>query len=89
MVGLSTETLEIEVFVDAETNLVSHVSFEADVPPAGAVTITAKSSEYEEHDGVMLATRTTLDIPGAFTIETTFTTTELNAEVDHSIFEKP
>ena len=89
VVGLSTETLEFEVFVDAETKLVSHVSFEADVPPAGAITITAKSSGYEEHGGVMLATLTSLDIPGAVTIDTTFTTTELNMEVDQSIFEKP
>jgi len=65
------------------------VSFEADVPPAGAITITAKSSGYEEHGGVMLATLTSLDIPGAVTIDTTFTTTELNMEVDQSIFEKP
>ena len=37
----------------------------------------------------MLATLTSLDIPGAVTIDTTFTTTELNMEVDQSIFEKP
>ncbi len=53
------------------------------------MTITADASGYEEFEGVMLPTLNSVDIPGAFTMDTRFTTTELNREVDHSIFEKP
>ena len=63
--------------------------FEIDNPAGGTVEATLDSLDYEAFEGVMLATRTTLDIPGVVTIDTTFTTTELNVEVDHSIFEKP
>ncbi len=67
----------------------SRIRFDTDYPQVGTVTITSESSAYEEVDGVMLATRSSVDIPGLFTIETTYTAVELNGEVDHSIFEKP
>ena len=89
VVGLSTGTLEIELFVDAETKLISQISFETDMPQIGTVKITGGFSEYEEYDGAMLATHTSLEIPGFPTIDTRLTTTEINVEVDHSIFEKP
>ena len=75
--------------VDAETKLISQVSFETDMPQIGTVKITGGYSEYEEYNGAMLATRTSLEIPGFATIDTRFTTTEIDVEVDHSIFEKP
>jgi hypothetical protein len=37
----------------------------------------------------MFATRSLVDVPGLATIDTRIATTELNVEVDHSIFEKP
>lgn len=89
VVGLATGTLDIEVFVDAETKLISQISFETDMPQIGTVKITGGYSEYEEYNGAMLATRTSLEIPGFATIDTRFTTTEINVEVDHTIFEKP
>lgn len=89
VVAASTESLEFEIFVDAETKLVSRIRFDTDYPQVGTVTITAETSAHEEHNGVMFATRSSLDIPGLFTIETHYTTVELNGEVDHSIFEKP
>ena len=58
------------------------------MPQAGRVTITAEASGYEEHNGVMFAARASLDVPGLITIDTHYMTTELNVEVDHSIFEK-
>ena len=89
VVGLSTGTLEIELFVDAETKLISQISFETDMPQIGTVKITGGYSDYEEYDGAMLATHISLEIPGFATIDTRLTTTEINVEVDHSIFEKP
>ena len=89
VVGVSRGSISFKFFVDAETKLVSRIMFDTEVPQAGRVTITAEASEYEEHDGVMLPMRNTVDVPGFVTIETHYTTVELNGEVDHSIFEKP
>jgi len=89
VVAVSRGSISYKFFVDAETKMVSRIMFDTDVPQAGRVTITAEASGYEEHDGVMLPTRNTVDVPGFVTIETRFTIVELNGEVDHSIFEKP
>ncbi|MEE2637143.1 MAG: hypothetical protein VYE68_07930 [Acidobacteriota bacterium] len=80
---------EYSVFLDLETKLVSRLQFETDVPQLGVVMITADSSEYEEHGGVMFATRNVIDVPGFVRTDIRFSTTELNGEVDHSIFERP
>jgi hypothetical protein len=89
VVGVLVGTFELEILVDAETKMVTRVRFEIDNPQGGTVEATADSLAYEAFDGVMMPTRTTLDIPGIATIDTRYTTTELNVEVDHSIFEKP
>ena len=80
---------DYNVFVDMETKLVSRVQFETDVPQGGVVMITADSSDYEDHGGVMFATRNVIDVPGFVRTDIRFSTTELNGEVDHSIFERP
>ena len=89
VVAVSRGSISFKFFVDAETKMVSRIMFDTDVPQARRVTITAEASGYEEHNGVMLATRSTVDVPGLITIEARYTTVELNVEVDHSIFEKP
>jgi hypothetical protein len=89
VVGLSTGSIEFKIYVDAETKMVSRTMFDADLPDIGTVTLTADTPAYEEHGGVMLVSATSTDIPGAFTIDTRYSTIEINVEVDHSIFEKP
>ncbi len=89
VVGVTVGTFEIELFVDAETKMLRRVRSQIDNPQGGTVEATVDSLDYEAFDGVMLATRTTLDIPGLISTDTRYTTTELNVEVDHSIFEKP
>ena len=89
VVEVSRGSILYKFFVDAETRLVSRIMFDTDIPQAGRVTITGEASGYEEYNGVMLPMRNTVDVPGFVTIETRYTTVELNGEVDHSIFEKP
>ena len=89
VVAVSKGSLSYKFSVDAETKLVSRITFDTDIPQAVRVTITAEASGYEEHNGVLLAMLATVDIPGFVTIETRYTTVELNGEVDHSILEKP
>jgi len=79
--------LDYNVFVDMETKLVSRVQFETDVPQLGVTMITPDFSEYEEYGGVMFATCNVIDVPGFVRTDIRFSTTELNGEVDHSIFE--
>ena len=89
VIQVSTGSLTAEIAVDAETMLVSRTRIDTDVPQVGSVTITAAVSDYEEHDGLMFATRSLVYVPGLATIDTRIAATELNVEVDHSIFEKP
>ena len=89
VVAVSKGSISYKFSVDAETKLVSRITFDTDIPQAVRVTIMAEASGYEEHNGVLLAMRATVDIPGFVTIETRYTTVELNGEVDHSILEKP
>ena len=81
--------LDFDIFVDAETWLVSRLQFDTMVPQMGEITITAETSGYEEHNGVMLASINSLVLPAVVTIDMQYTTTEIDVEVDHSIFEKP
>ena len=89
VVGVSVGTFELEILVDVETKMVTQVRFEMDNPQGATVEATVDSLAYEAFDGVMMPTRNTVDIPGIATVDTRYTTTELNVEVDHSIFEKP
>ena len=58
VVGVSVETFEIEILVDAETKMLRLVRFEIGNPAGGTVEATLDSRNYEDFDGVMLATRT-------------------------------
>ena len=88
VVAGSTGSIESKIFVDAETKLVSRTMLDLYIPELGNVTITSDMS-YEEHGGVMLVSASSTDIPGAYTVDTRYTTIEINVDVDHSVFEKP
>ena len=89
VVIVDVQDVEFSIFVDADTMLLSRFEFNTTVPQLGTVRITGDYSDYEDHGGVKLPTRQLLDVPGAFTVDTRYTTTEINVEVDQSIFEKP
>ncbi len=86
---VTAEDVEFSIFIDADTMLLSRIQFDTEVPQLGTVRITVDYSDYEEHGGVKLPTRQLLDVPGAITVDTRYTTTEINVDVDPSIFEKP
>lgn len=89
VVTASVEGVTFTVFVDAATKLVFRVQSNTELPQLGPVTITADSVDYTEQGGVMWPARSLLDIPGLVTIDSRFNSTELNVDVDQSIFEKP
>ena len=89
VVQVGWQGVDFDVFVDAETLLVSRIQFASEAPGVGAVTVIADASDYEEHGGVMWATSSTIEVEGAFRIDMRVDAVEIDGEVDHSIFEKP
>ena len=89
VVQASWQGVDFQVFVDAETLLVSRIQFANEVPGMGTLTVTADASDYEEHGGVMWSASNTVEVEGAFRIDMSIDAVEINAEVDQSIFEKP
>lgn len=79
----------IKFFLDPETNQLAQMQLDQDNPQFGPVTITIKYSDYEEHSGVMLPKMEKITIGDFIMLETTYTETKINEEVDESIFDKP
>ncbi len=89
VVQVGWQGVDFDVFVDAETLLVSRIQFAGEAPGMGPVTVTADASDYEEHGGVMWPTSSTIEVEGAFRIDMRVDAVEINGEVDQSIFERP
>ena len=89
VVQVGWQGVDFDVFIDAETLLVSRIQFASEAPGVGTVTVTADASDYEEHGGVMWATSSTIEVEGAFRIDMRVDAVEIDGEVDQSIFERP
>ena len=72
-----------QVFVDADTMLVSRIKRSAD-----DVLVTVDMYDYEEHGGVMWALGSRGETQGT-TVDVRTSVIEVNGEVDHSIFDRP
>lgn len=79
----------VKFYLDPESNLLSRMQLDQNSPQFGPVTITISYSDYAEHNGVMLPTMEKIEIGDFIMLETTYTETKINEEVDESIFEKP
>ena len=89
VVEISAGVVDYGYFLDKETHLVTQVTVAFDSSYLGPVEATVRLSEYETFEGVEMATRTRLTIPGIFDLDTTYDETEINGPVDEAIFEKP
>lgn len=89
VVQVSWLDVDFRILVDADTMLMSRIEFTGEAPGAGPVTVTVDTTDYEEHGGVRWATRSTVEVEGAFRLDQHVAAVEINGEVDHSIFEKP
>jgi len=79
----------IKFYLDPETNLLSQMQLDQDNPQFGPVTITISYSDYADQSGVQLPTMEKITIGDFIMLETTYTETKINEEVDESIFDKP
>ncbi len=80
----------ISYYVDKESQYLVGVAITTTDPTMGEITLMIGYGDYAEYSGVMLPNTTSLDIAnGMITVETTYETTEIDAELDEAIFEKP
>jgi hypothetical protein len=79
----------VRFYLDPETNLLARTQLDQDSPQWGPITIVLEFSDYQEHGGVLLPSVEKIDLGDFIRLETTYTETVINGEVDESIFDKP
>lgn len=84
------ERSKLRVYVDKKTHFIVRLSLDAYAEQLGATfTINLDYGDYTQFDGIMLPQRTRLTIGQIFDLQTTYTNTEINPEIDESVFEYP
>jgi hypothetical protein len=79
----------VKIFVDKESDQIRRTTLTANNPQFGEVEITVETSDYQEFGPVKLPTKNKVVLGDIFQIETTYTETKVDGEVDESIFEMP
>jgi hypothetical protein len=79
----------IKFFLDKESSLIKRTSLTQDNPQFGEIEITVKTDDYKEYGPIKLSTKDTVTLGDIFEIETTYTETKINGEVDEAIFMMP
>jgi hypothetical protein len=80
---------EVKFFVNQESGEISRTTLKQNNPMFGEIEITVENSAYEEFGPVKLPTKNSTLIGDVLDIKTTYTETEVNGELDESIFDKP
>jgi hypothetical protein len=79
----------VKFFVDKESGEVKRTTLTQNNPQFGEVVITVEMSDYEQFGPVKLATKNKATIGEILEIQTTYTETKVDAEIDEAIFEMP
>jgi hypothetical protein len=79
----------VKLFVEKESGLIKRTTLTQNNPQFGEVEIVAEASGYESFGPVKLPTKNTIQLGEVMKIETTFTETKVNGEVDEAVFEMP
>lgn len=84
------EESKLRVYVDRETKLIGRLSLDAYAENLGVTfTINLDYDDYAEFGGIQLPQKTRLSIGHIFDLRTEYTRTEINPEIDESVFEYP
>lgn len=87
---LSVEEANITFCLDKETHQLVGMIMQIEDPAMGPMNINIYYSDYKDYAGVMMADTTELDIAdGAITITIKYDKTEIDVEIDETIFDKP
>jgi hypothetical protein len=79
----------VKFYVDKKSDLISRMKLNQNHPQFGEMEVTVDSSAYEQFGPVKLATKTKATLGEAIQIETTYTETKVNGQVDEAVFDKP
>jgi hypothetical protein len=79
----------VKLFIDKATDQLKRTSLKQNNPQFGEIEIVVENSDYETFGPVKLATKNQIKIGDVLKIDTTYTETKVNGEVDEAIFEMP
>lgn len=79
----------IRFYLDAATNQLIRMQLDSDNPQFGPVTITVNYGDYADHGGVKIPNTEKVTLGEFIMLETTYTETVINGEIDETIFDKP
>ncbi len=80
---------EIKLYIDKKDDLVKRAVLKQNNPQFGEVEIIAETTDYQDFGKVKLPTKNKVQIGDLFVIETTYTDTKVNGDVDETIFAMP
>lgn len=80
---------EVKLYIDKKDDLVKRATLKQNNPQFGEVEIVAETTDYQEFGKVMLPNKNKVQIGDLFVIETTYTDTKVDGEVDETIFAMP
>jgi hypothetical protein len=79
----------VKFFIDKTSDLVKRTMVTQNNPQFGKIDVVVETAGYEQFGPVKLATKTNVQLGDVLKIETTYTETKVNGEVDEAIFESP
>ncbi len=79
----------IKFFLDKESNQIKRMTLTQNNPQFGKIDVVVENLDFEQFGPVKLPTKTKVTIGEAMTIETKFTETKVNGDVDEAVFEMP
>jgi hypothetical protein len=79
----------IKFYIDKSTDLFRRMTLKQNNPQFGEIEVITESSDYQDFGKVKLPTKQKIELGEVLKIETTFTETKVDGDVDHKVFEKP
>ncbi len=79
----------VKMYINKENDLLSRMTLTQNNPQFGEVQIVTETTDYQDFGPVKLPTKQKIELGEVLTIETTFTETKVDGEIDEKVFEKP
>ena len=89
-VVLAVEEANLSFFLDKESHQLVSMQMQIEDPAMGPMAVNLYFSDYKEYFGIMIPDTTEFDVmDGSITMKMTYDKTEIDVEIDESIFEMP
>ncbi len=80
---------KVKFYLDKDSHLIKRTALTQNNPQFGEIQITVVTDDYKEFGPIKLSTKDTVTLGDIFEIETVYTETKVNGEVDETIFAMP